>query len=364
MKPIQKWILLFLSLFSLHSVLAEAKVYDPYRYLSDATVQQVESINQKGDAQLGVYITDSLEGESIESIANKIAREWQIGFSDTNEGVLLFIAINDRQFRLETSDNIAASKITDSQAKRILDSVRPYMREEQYDKAVQHILTDIETQLYSSDKKSDDELTVEQRAVYFAGMTVILLGLFLFGVLIVYVVYPIVRKLNRIWRSRYNYKGKRKLVPSDDNFVYVPSWTDERWEEFWKNSRMARSQYDYIGEDKLYPHDFYFVENDSWTKSRKEEYVRQVEEELERKEKEEKLKRKPLGMIPKYNPTYNRSRNTSSNINNSLLTTLLGVNLINQVTRSNHSSYSNHSSNNTSSGGGGGWSGGGSSSDW
>lgn len=50
--------------------------------------------------------------------SNKIARKWKIGDKDTNNGALLFISIDDKETRIETSDNLA-TRLTDAQSKQI-----------------------------------------------------------------------------------------------------------------------------------------------------------------------------------------------------------------------------------------------------
>ena len=82
-----------------------------------------------------MYITDSLKGEDLEETTLKIARKWKIGDKDTNNGALLFISIDDKETRIETSDNLA-TRLTDAQSKQILENMKPDLRNKDYDKAV------------------------------------------------------------------------------------------------------------------------------------------------------------------------------------------------------------------------------------
>ena len=75
-------------------------IYDPNHYLSEDTSVELAKANTNSDTQIGVYIVDTLDGKSIEEQANEVARSWKIGFSDTNKGALIAIAINDRKFRI------------------------------------------------------------------------------------------------------------------------------------------------------------------------------------------------------------------------------------------------------------------------
>ena len=88
---------------------------------------ELEKENSNSDIQIGVYIVDTLDGKSIEEQANEVARSWKIGHSETNKGALIVIAINDRKFRIETSNELNTI-LTDSKAKRILDNSKSYMK--------------------------------------------------------------------------------------------------------------------------------------------------------------------------------------------------------------------------------------------
>ena len=128
-------------------------IYDPNHYLSEDTSVELAKANTNSDTQIGVYIVDTLDGKSIEEQANEVARNWKIGFSDTNKGALIAIAINDRKFRIETSNELNTI-LTDSKAKSILDNVKTEMSSKNYNLAVQKIISEIKT-ISSSENSLD-----------------------------------------------------------------------------------------------------------------------------------------------------------------------------------------------------------------
>ena len=82
-------------------------IYDPNHYLTEEVVTQIRDLNeansQKAEKlQIGVYIVDSLDGASIETVANENARAWKIGYSGDNFGSLIVVAVQDRKSRIET----------------------------------------------------------------------------------------------------------------------------------------------------------------------------------------------------------------------------------------------------------------------
>ena len=115
-------------------------VYDPHHYLSENTITKINELNKQSEnsenkVQVAVYIVNSLNGASLEETTLNIARKWKIGFSDSNQGALLFLAINDRKMRIETSDNLA-TVLTDNKTRIVLNSMIDDLRSQNYDEAV------------------------------------------------------------------------------------------------------------------------------------------------------------------------------------------------------------------------------------
>lgn len=149
----KKLILLFLLLFSPLTVRAEDiptqaptnGVYDPNRYLTDETINRIKEINDKyaeSDLrpQIGFVIVNKVEG-NIEQVANETARNWKIGFSDTNNGMLVMIDIKNHKIRTETSNSMS-TYITDYQTSILNDSVKYDFRNGDYDSGVNEYLNE------------------------------------------------------------------------------------------------------------------------------------------------------------------------------------------------------------------------------
>ena len=127
-------------------------IYDPNHYLTEEVVTQIRDLNeansQKAEKlQIGVYIVDSLEGESIETVANETARAWKIGYSGDNFGSLIVVAVQDRKSRIETSNNTAI-RITDYQTKQILAASRTDFKNGDYSKGILAIAKGLDNQFY------------------------------------------------------------------------------------------------------------------------------------------------------------------------------------------------------------------------
>ena len=166
-------VFLFLSAFTAPEK-PEYGIYDPDHYLTDETISQIRELNNVNSKksekfQMGVYVVKSLDGETIETVANETARAWKIGYSGDNNGALIVVAIEDRKSRIETSNNVA-SKITDYQTHRFLTTARPYFQNGDYNKGVLSIVNNLNYLFYSgsntpssSSKSSYDYATNSSR---------------------------------------------------------------------------------------------------------------------------------------------------------------------------------------------------------
>lgn len=166
-------VFLFLSAFTAPEK-PEYGIYDPNHYLTDDTIRLIQGLNkvnsQKAEKfQMGVYVVKSLDGETIETVANETARTWKIGYSGDNNGALIVVAVEDRKSRIETSNNVA-SKITDYQTNRFLKTARPYFQKGDYSNGVLSIANNLNYMFYSgsstpasSSKSSYDYTTNSSR---------------------------------------------------------------------------------------------------------------------------------------------------------------------------------------------------------
>ena len=156
-------VFLFLSAFTVPEK-PDYGIYDPNHYLTEETITQIRDLNEANSKkaeklQIGVYIVDSLEGESIETVANETARAWKIGYSGDNFGSLIVVAVQDRKSRIETSNNTAI-RITDYQTKQLLTASRTDFKTGDYSKGILSIAKGLDNQFYrgtgtfSSDESS------------------------------------------------------------------------------------------------------------------------------------------------------------------------------------------------------------------
>ena len=384
-------------------------IYDPQNYVTNKVSNRLAEFNSSTDTQIGVYIVDTLDGKNIDEQANEIAKTWQIGHADTNKGVLIAIAIKDRKFRIETS-NEASKYLSKNNIDSILNSSKSYMRKQDYDGAIINMIDNIAkyTKINNQPKKEKGSQGLFQfennskqskhnvnpnayKEVIQKDSTRILKAMAITGGIMGLIIglpslFKFIDKLRYKKRSNFTYNGPDKLTPKDSDFQSNKTWTPDRTKNFWKNDFKNRSQFTYKGSDKLYPGDINFVDNSSWTSTRTEEYKTKKAEELAqqletvKRQKEDQLRRSQYDYQGK-DKLYPDNKNF---ISNDTWTTLLIANYLSDLSSQNHdnyhssshnsyndysslsnlSSYDSSSSWSSSDWGGGGFDGGGSSGDW
>jgi uncharacterized protein len=97
-----------------------------------ALENKLVAIDDSSSNQIAVVILPSLDGYPKEEYAIKLFRDWGIGNKKTNNGVLLLIAINDRQIRIEVGYGLEGA-IPDITALNIIDNdIKPAFKAGNY----------------------------------------------------------------------------------------------------------------------------------------------------------------------------------------------------------------------------------------
>lgn len=104
---------------------------------------QIAAERQKSGNQIAVVMVPTLENEALEDYSLRIAREWGIGTKENNNGVLLFIAKDDRRLRIEVGRGLEGA-LTDVQSARIIrNDIRPQFQKGNYYEGISAGLTSI-----------------------------------------------------------------------------------------------------------------------------------------------------------------------------------------------------------------------------
>lgn len=97
-----------------------------------AYCQRVEAAT---GAQIAVVTVQTLDNAPIEEFTNKLYRQWGVGKKGSNEGLMLLLAVQDRQNRIEVGYGLEPV-ITDGVTGATLRAMRPLLRTGQYGPAI------------------------------------------------------------------------------------------------------------------------------------------------------------------------------------------------------------------------------------
>ncbi len=108
--------------------------------LNDETEQYIfehsAQLYEATTAQIVVVTVPNLEGKSLEEYSLELARNYGIGDKEKSNGLLLLLALEERQFRVEVGDGLEGA-LPDARTGRIQDQyIIPYLKDNKWDEGV------------------------------------------------------------------------------------------------------------------------------------------------------------------------------------------------------------------------------------
>ena len=151
------------------------RVVDQAGILSSATKEAITALlaahEEATSNQVVVLTIPSLEGEAIETFSLRVAESWALGTAQYDNGVLLTIAVEDRELRIEVGLGLEGD-LTDAVAGRIIrNDIVPVFRAGDFDAGVlvgvQSILGVLEgTYAPPEGSPSEDEIPILMRVLF------------------------------------------------------------------------------------------------------------------------------------------------------------------------------------------------------
>lgn len=82
--------------------------------------------------QMALAVFKSLDGESVEDVANRLFQKWRLGSKALDNGVLLVLFVEDRKVRIEVGYGLEATLTDAASAQIIREALAPRFREQRY----------------------------------------------------------------------------------------------------------------------------------------------------------------------------------------------------------------------------------------
>ena len=159
------------------------RVTDQTATLGDAQRQALEqklaAIEQAQGSQIVILLVPTTKPEDIAAYAHRVASQWKVGRRDVGDGVLLLVAKDDRQVRIEVARALEGA-IPDLAAYRIIDqAIRPAFKAGDYAGGLNVAVDQLQT-LIKGEQLPAPSATA-RRSTQSTGIQWDDLGIFLFG---------------------------------------------------------------------------------------------------------------------------------------------------------------------------------------
>lgn len=143
-------------------------VYDPDNLLDVRVENRVRELDAKWkdtktQPQIAVVIVNKLDGTPIEKAANTIAKNWKVGYTGTNGGILVLVDVQNHKIRTEVSDNIN-KLLSTSTIDRINAAVKSNFKAERYTDGLLDYLNELESAIASATKPVSDSKSSKSNA--------------------------------------------------------------------------------------------------------------------------------------------------------------------------------------------------------
>lgn len=175
--------------------------------------QQLDSYRQAGKAKLGVFMTGKLDGSYLEEASITTARSWGIGTSKRKNGVLVFIAKDDHQIRIEVGKGLEG-ELTDAYSSRIIrERIAPEFKKSQYYQGIKSGLEGIAGLLKLAEGIDTSDLQEDET------------DSFLLGFFVVIIILIIIIAIRRKHRTSVPSSGKNRSTGISDTGAAIGATT-------------------------------------------------------------------------------------------------------------------------------------------
>jgi uncharacterized protein len=168
-------------------------VEDFAHVLSPGERQQIESLCARVDHELGtqfaIVTIDTLNGRPIRDFGLELGRKWGVGSKNTNQGLLVILAINDHEDDIEVGRGLEPF-VTDGFAGSVRRDMQPDLRQGAYGTALFRTAQTLGSHIaegkgvaFSNQFPTRDRTTTSRQRGGIPGWLIILGVLFLFWVL-------------------------------------------------------------------------------------------------------------------------------------------------------------------------------------
>ncbi len=106
-------------------------------------------LGKRTTAQAVVAVIDSLNGEDPEKYTLDLFEKWKIGDDQADNGLLIFLAIQERELRIKTGYGLEG-RLNDSKLGRLVDEYAiPFLKNDDWDTGIKTLYSSIISEIYA-----------------------------------------------------------------------------------------------------------------------------------------------------------------------------------------------------------------------
>jgi uncharacterized protein len=139
------------------------RVVDTTNTLSKEEISKIENailnFEKNTGGQFAVCIVPEIPGETVESASMKVAEAWKIGNQGKDDGIIFFLTMKEREFRIEVGYGYEG-KINDGKAGDIGRLAIPKFKEQKWSEGIISIIDNCSSII--SGKKTEEQLKAEE----------------------------------------------------------------------------------------------------------------------------------------------------------------------------------------------------------
>ncbi|EJF54404.1 beta-propeller domain-containing protein, methanol dehydrogenase [Saprospira grandis DSM 2844] len=122
--------------------------------------QQLQAFNDTAGVQIALITVQNLDGWSIEQYGQQLAEKWGIGHAETDQGLLLLLAKEERKVRFEVGYGLE-ERLPDLYCQEVIDQVlTPAFKQGQFGEGCLHGLQMVQLQLQGQGQGPSSEISV------------------------------------------------------------------------------------------------------------------------------------------------------------------------------------------------------------
>ena len=143
--------------------------------------QELVNFEKETTVEIALVTINSLAGDSIEDYTVRLFEQWGIGKKEKDNGLLILIAKEDREIKIEVGYGLEPI-ITDGRAGKIIrDKMAPAFRSNDYDQGVSLAIKQIEDYVRSGEPAPAETGALAEKAPTFFVFLMILFFLFIYA---------------------------------------------------------------------------------------------------------------------------------------------------------------------------------------